>query len=52
MNKKILTKDQAILFLAAKLDCSTEDLLFLFRPHGVERNYSETLIIPEQRLSN
>lgn len=52
MNKKVLTKDQAISFLATKLECSTEDLSFLFKSYSPDRNYSETLIIPEQHLSS
>lgn len=52
MNEKILTKEQAVLLLATRLECSTEALSFLFRSHGSERSHHAALIIPKQHLSN
>ena len=52
MKTKILTKEQAVTMLADRLDCAPDALAFLFNFDNIQRNYNETLIIPDQRILN
>lgn len=50
MKTEILTKEQAVLLLADRLDCSPDALAFLFNSDNPSGNYTETLVIPDHRI--
>lgn len=52
MKTKTLTKEQAVSLLTERLGCSADALAFLFNSKTQQKNYSETLKIPDQRVLN